>query len=501
MTTQLTSLRSKLYLIVASSFVFRIIAFFMLPNSPSAFGPDEGTYSEVAEWTALGKSAAEFPLYGSGLYLSGRSLLLPAAILNKIGFSPLDAVRLIASLYGFLTLILVTTLILKLAGRHSSVELFAQQKPKQFFGLFLTFTFLPGHFLWSVLGLRESAIEFWTISVFVLLFMIFQWVKNNSILSYVAYLISITMVFSARPQVGWVLGFTLLIYLLVKIRERVARILLPLTAIGILLGYSATVAMSLEVNTSYLARQESAAPTSVPSVKVTSKAPDKKVPKPSRGEQETSSPTSASSPTSMGELTASKFCKSANQEIVVEGVKYLCEVKTEKKTIRDLKNPGDVIISQADDIPYKHEVNKLGAASAIKTQACPFVDDSRIDRYLCIAYRAPYTTYTFLFRPMLGNDVTTLASLFAAIENTLWLASFVFIAIMLIRNRRLTFLSALAPSLLFMAIYCIAAGAYEGNMGTAFRHKSMILWVVILLLMSTMVATKERKAESKELTG
>ena len=70
---------------------------------------------------------------------------------------------------------------------------------------------------------------------------------------------------------------------------------------------------------------------------------------------------------------------------------------------------------------------------------------------------------------------------------------------MFIRNRRLAFFDALAPSLLFFSIYSVAAGAYEGNMGTAFRHKSLILWVVILLLASTIVATKERKAESQEL--
>ena len=159
------------------------------------------------------------------------------------------------------------------------------------------------------------------------------------------------------------------------------------------------------------------------------------------------------------------------------------------------------MIDQADAIPYKHEVNKLGAATAIKTQVCPFNGNSRLDKYLCIAYRAPHTTYTFLFRPMLGADVTTAASLFAAIENSFWVAAFIFIVVMLIRNRRLAFFGALAPSLLFMVIYCVAAGAYEGNMGTAFRHKSMILWVFVVLLISTIVATKERKAESKELTS
>ena len=76
-----------------------------------------------------------------------------------------------------------------------------------------------------------------------------------------------------------------------------------------------------------------------------------------------------------------------------------------------------------------------------------------------------------------------------------------FVFVMFVRNRRLAFFKALAPSLLFFVIYSVAAGAYEGNMGTAFRHKSLILWVMILLLASTIVATKERKAEKRELSS
>jgi len=141
----------------------------------------------------------------------------------------------------------------------------------------------------------------------------------------------------------------------------------------------------------------------------------------------------------------------------------------------------------------------LDAASVIETQACPNTGTSRFDKYFCIAYSAPYTTFTFLFRPMVGSDITSSSSLFAAIENVFWLASALFVLIMFIRNRRLAFFEALAPSLLFFTIYSIGAGASEGNMGTAFRHKSLILWVVILLLASTIVATEERKAENREL--
>ena len=118
-----------------------------------------------------------------------------------------------------------------------------------------------------------------------------------------------------------------------------------------------------------------------------------------------------------------------------------------------------------------------------------------------MAYRAPYTTYTFLFRPILGADVTSSPSLFAAIENTFWLGAFLFVAFMLIRNRRLAFFGPLVPSLMFFFIYSLAAGASEGNMGTAFRHKSLILWVVILLMASTIVATQQRKTEREGISG
>ena len=195
------------------------------------------------------------------------------------------------------------------------------------------------------------------------------------------------------------------------------------------------------------------------------------------------------------------MCKTDGQQVSIGDVNYICGVRAEKKSIVGLKNPGVVIVDQADSIPLRNELNKIDAASVIETQACPNAGTSRFDKYFCIAYRAPYTTFTFLFRPLLGPDVTSSSSLFAAIENVLWLAAFLFVLVMFVRNRRLAFFNALAPSLLFFLIYSVGAGAYEGNMGTAFRHKSLILWVVILLLASTIVATKEHKAESKELPG
>jgi hypothetical protein len=189
------------------------------------------------------------------------------------------------------------------------------------------------------------------------------------------------------------------------------------------------------------------------------------------------------------------------QEVEIKGTKYLCESKVEKRAVADFKNPAKVIIDEAAAIPQNHQDGQFGAASVIKTQACPNTGTSQFDKYFCIIYRAPYTTFTFLFRPLLGADVTSTSSLFAAVENIFWLGATLFIVIMFIRNRRLAFFSALIPSLMFFSLYSMGAGASEGNMGTAFRHKSLILWVVLLLIASTIVATQQRKAKQQGISG
>ena len=104
---------------------------------------------------------------------------------------------------------------------------------------------------------------------------------------------------------------------------------------------------------------------------------------------------------------------------------------------------------------------------------------------------------TFLFRPLIGIDTTSTSSLIAGVENIAWLGAFVFIIIMIIKKRRLAFIGPLAPSLIFFILYCVGAGSYEGNMGTAFRHKSLILWAVLLLVASVTVAEKRPKSRNE----
>ena len=394
------TLKEKLWAIVAASFVARVIMFFILPSTPSSLAPDEGTYAALTRWIAESKPAADFPAFGEGLYLSGRTIIIPSSILNRIGMGELDAVRLVSSFYGFMSLVLLTFFALKLLNNGDNLSKFNSRLTLL---LFFVFAFLPSHFVWSTLGLREGPNEFWVLSAFISIYAIFHLRTRFQALMYLALFASIVMCFSTRPQVGLVLGVGLLSYLITRFKQAKSLIAIAAVLSGVFLGSIAT---------------------------------------------------------------------SGNAGVSI------------------VEDPG-VVITMVDGIPSRHTGNQVAAASIIETPDCPLSKNSviasapsRVETYSCIMWRAPYMTSTFLLRPFIVGDVTSTSSAFAAIENLIWLFAFGLVAYFIVKRRGIPRFNKLAPSLIFFALYVVGAGAYEGNMGTAFRHKSLILWVVLTLLLS-----------------
>ena len=450
---RLTTLKSKLYAIVFASIVVRVIGFFLLPNQPTvALAPDEGGYAEIGKLVANGEPTTSW----GGLYKISRSLILPASLLNKVGIEPLSSVRIIASIYGFFTLVLVAKIILKTIDSNEIREIDVK-KSSAIVALFAVFAFLPSHLLWSMLGLRESPMEFWVMSALASIYWVFYIQKRLSLQIVLWLVVSIVLIFNSRPQVGWVLGVTFLIVLLFKFRDRIAIVLIPVTLIALGLGY-ASVALSLQTQDVFIL------------VAIDETAID-----------ETATNETATDGTA---------CKDSNEIVIVQKTEYICKKTREKKSIIGLQNPAEVVLEQTQAIPGHHELNQVDAASMIQTLGCPNSGETKFDKNFCMLWRAPYMAATFLFRPLIGVDVTSTSSLFAALENIAWLGAFIFIITMLIKKRRLALLGPITPSLIFFGLYSVGAGSYEGNMGTAFRHKSLILWVVLLLVASAILAKK-----------
>ena len=155
---------------------------------------------------------------------------------------------------------------------------------------------------------------------------------------------------------------------------------------------------------------------------------------------------------------------------------------TEGGLLQGLNSLTRAPIDQIGAIADRHLNNQTGAESKIQTLGCPISPTSEIDEILCTAWRAPYMSLTFLFRPFLLTDVSSPSSFFAALENLLWFFGFLLVMVAVLRGR-LKLHEPLLPSLTFFALYVISAGSYEGNMGTAFRHKSLILWVPLIMLL------------------
>ena len=446
---RLTTLKSKLYAIVFASFVVRVIGFFLLPSEPTvALAPDEGGYAEIASLVASEQPTTSY----GGLYFVSRTLVLPAAALNNFGIDPLSSVRIIASIYGALTLILMAFLIIQFVDKHSTYSELTLKTVNLIIGLFTIFAFLPSHLLWSMLGLRESPMEFWALCSLAAIFLGVNLQEKVTLPIALLLTISITLLFNTRPQVAWVLTVTILFFLIFSTKRRVSLTLALLTLISSGVGYVSVVAQKHDVFALV--------------------ATD-------------------------GSATDGSACKDSNQIIVLQGKEYKCTKTGTRRDLSDLQNPGEVIVEETIAIPDRHKGNQVAAASAIQTLPCPVTEESETDKFFCLAWRSPYMVATFLFRPLIGIDTTSTSSLIAGVENIAWLGAFVFIIIMIIKKRRLAFIGPLAPSLIFFILYCVGAGSYEGNMGTAFRHKSLILWAVLLLVASVTVAEKRPKSRNE----
>ena len=281
--------------------------------------------------------------------------------------------------------------------------------------------------------------------------------------------ISILLTFSSRPQVGWVLVASLLLFSLFMLKNKITYLLIASAVIGMMSGYIATTSFVSVTSEVYVAKESTPTPT------------------------KESTPT----PTNQGDIDASKLCDGTKEKVRFEGKIFIC-IKSGTITKSERSNSlTEVAINQIEVLPTKQIANQVGAASMIERLSCPWNEESILGEYICLAFRAPYMTLTFLFRPLPFVDTTSLSSAFAATENLLWILMFVLIVYRISKIKRIPFFGELAPSIIFFSLYVVGAGSYEGNMGTAFRHKSLILWVVLLLLFAVFWRGQDEEKESQ----
>jgi hypothetical protein len=490
------SSRTIIVILAISHLVRLVFHFFVLPNSPSGFGPDEGTYAALAKHVAQGLPVEEFPSYGANLYNSAKSIMLPSALLVELGIDELSSVRTIASIYGLassLVLVLCFLAVLKLSSQ-------VFDKPdtvfdRKFLTLLLVFTFFPSNFVWSTIGLRESGSQFWLMTTFYLILKLLDSTRRDLLKFTGLCSLSLTLAYGTRPETALVFSVIALvtsIVLLVKFRK-----VFPLITIllGVFAGQAFTTTPVTLAEESLGAFQiveqglnQSFTPKPVESNQSATPKPvesnQSATPKPVESNQ-SATPKPVESLVGKRNESVSANCTQENQIIQFEGQTFRCKTsKSYQVEERDLTKNLEQQILTAQILEYKRNVNALEAQSALPYSTCQNLSRDILTLIECNLKELPYRLFAFLFRPLIFFDQGSATLNFAALENLGWMI-LVPLSVLISLGRRENsvdrFINLGLTS--YVLLFASAAALYEGNLGTAFRHKSTILWPLIFILM------------------
>ena len=466
--------RPIIVILAISTLVRIVFHFFILPNSPSGFGPDEGTYGALAKYVSEGLPVEEFPSFGAGLYNSVKSIMLPSAFLVQLGMDELGAVRAVASTYGLASsLVLVLCFLALLRLRSQTFDKSSPVFDRKFLVLLVIFTFFPSNFVWSTIGLRESGSQFWLITSFYLILKLLDstgkdlW-KFTGLCS-----LALTLAHGTRPETALVFSLIALlasIVLLVKFRK-----FFPL--ISILLGVFAGQAF---VSTPQVVAEESLGAFKIIEPKLIQSA----TPKPVESNQ-SATPKPESTLEARPNDSASVKCTQDSEVIQFEGNEFVCKFHSTYQVIE--QNPTQTLVNEiltTQILESKRNVNALNAQSALPISDCQGLSRDIFLLIKCNLSELPYRLFAFLFRPLIFFDQGSATLTFAALENLGWMVLVPICVWASLRKRENTVDRFVSLGLtLYVLLFASAAALYEGNLGTAFRHKSTILWPLIFILM------------------
>lgn len=454
-------------LLISSAILRLFFLFIYLPNRPSEFGPDEGTYGALAEYVAKNFPVQEFPGYGPDLYNSARTLIVPSSILVRMGVSQLDSVRFVSSFYGLsalLIFIMCVIAIQKLNSKTGNLEdLHLSYTNKM---IFILYAFLPSYFLWSNLGLRESASQLYLMATF---YLCIKLINSKGFMRWIIIAITpnvLMLAFGSRRETATLfsicaIAFSLIIFY--KVRNYSIAIVI---VVGFVLGQVFTTTPTVQASELLVA------------IKVT--VAETKSPQP-----EQSAETKSPQPQTNSEL--SKQCKFEYQVLIEKNERFVC-ISTKQYAVIE-RSPIETAKSQvqtAQILEYKRNANRIEASSALPESSCTFNFNGTLQKFSCNIVELPYRLPSFLFRPFPVVDSGSNFQNLAGFENILWLFLISLGGLRVIRKWKIRE-NRLITSFLFSFLICFstAAALYEGNLGTAFRHKSTILWSLLLIIILT----------------
>jgi hypothetical protein len=140
-------------------------------------------------------------------------------------------------------------------------------------------------------------------------------------------------------------------------------------------------------------------------------------------------------------------------------------------------------IERLFNLQNEREAKRLEAKSLISELECNSFESNSLVLSLCPAAKAIYQLFSFLFRPLIIESATSLEFTLAAFENLLWFAIFVLVLFFWLKLRWRPNQLDIIP-VFFFFLFTPAAAMTQGNLGTAMRHKSIVLWTFLWIALS-----------------
>lgn len=410
---------------------------FVLVRFPasSIVAPDEGAYVQLIAWIVDGQDWREWR-GGSGgkFFLAGFTLLGPATVIHAIGVEPLLGLRLVSGFYTLMTLAVVMSIVRKVNGPNGSLI-----EPRiyvwQAFWIVL-WLFLPSNALWSSLGLKEAALQFYlSLAVWGVVSLDPRrdgWIRRLP--PWLAFTLGVLGISFSRSEVGLLFGFALILACVVHFRSLKALALtLPLAVLFIsTLGY--LLSQPQVVSSDVAARQ-----LSVHSAETVSR-----------------------SLTEISERTLETHIFPRESESPRMWLSAL------------LQWPGE-----------RRDALRDGAASQVPRAPCEaFSGDAEV--LFCEVRRLPVATFWVLAspNPLSGPAPTSTLAKVAGFENLAWLLLVAVLALTVRLTKVTDLISARLVSTamwILLPTTLVALAVVGGNLGTSFRQKSVLLMIVVLL--------------------
>ena len=471
---QIKSSRLRFSRIALVIFVFTHISIAVLLDEFYALAPDEAGYLYTFQHL-YDSSTGGNPQFGSGWIAAPKIFLIflyiPAKLLTLFGLKDILAIRVLS-----IALIMLSYLILK---HHFSP---LHQRREKTMLIYLVF-FIPSIMLWTSLGLRESCILF---SITLIIVGLTKICESKSYFGTVILTLGSYSLMSTKIYLWFVLVISFLmaivffhIYKITKLRVSnmiISLILIP-TALFTITVPQEGIGFILGINLGSVNQRSG---DSVSTLNVTSdNVGNTDVTYIEKG-------ATSQGATSQGATKQIQF--HGNYTIVALHFFY----KDHPQALFTKFSSSVGLTSKVQDSWEKELAKSLAnfrkpGSQIDKSESVLILEKSSLSNPVSLVKSSVY----FLIGPWVWQMHSNVAVLLAGLEGPLWVSFYSFVAVTILRKKKLDFFRdfPLFVSLLAVLGMIIFSGLVEVNLGTSFRHRSILLIPLIFICLRILELT------------